>query len=1413
MPDYSAGTASVEISPNFGGFIRKLRADLERVEAELGIEIRPDLGAFTSELEAELARIDASLEVDIRPDAESLASLQQTVQAYLDAMALTATVRLEADTNTAAAEIEAFRVVAGAPLRLDVEANTNTAAAEMAAWRQAVSGDITVNVNANTTGAATRIAGLSAAGRAGGSGGGGGFGLAGVLNAGAIGIAQLPAAATAVATIGADVQALAQSAALLPAIFAGGAAAVGTLTVGMQGFKDALGDSPEKAVKAMDGMSTSARNTVLALRDYSDEWEQTQNRVQESLWSGVDNPLRTAIDAQLPVVSDGMSGLAGEFNEGLKVALGELAQGEASSGLAQIFANTTVAAGNLNHAIGPVTDSIGLLAERGSTLLPGLADDVTGVAARFDAWLTRADEAGDLTRWMREGVDAAKTLGSIVGNLGSSLTSIFRAVKGDGDGFLVTVEKLTTRMSEWLSSDIGQATMRQFFADGRDQLDQWLPILSSIGSTLVTVYEAAQTWSAIMMPFLQAAAGLISDNEGAVRTLLVAWLAYRTLSPILSGVQSGIAGMTTRVDAFRTASASAATAGAGGLRSAIVGLGTALGTGGVLGIGVAAAAIGLGFLAQKHQEAKQAADEQKRALDALGQTLEAQSGRVTEETVTQAAGMLEDRGFLERAQSFGINTHEFVEASVGLDPGAKQQINDRLTQVILEQMGSVDGKYLALPRRLGLSDTDIAQALQGIPEAVQRYRDVVGEGPGISDLGSILAQMNDIGESAATLGGEMNNVNSEVAQLGESTRRKSEAANGIFELTEQGKKSFGELKVAIQDVTALDGDTVLINTPTDEQKQAVLQLGDVVRELPDGSIVVDLNDEAAKAAIREIVKPETKTVTINEEYVRATASGEWRAPMVFPQPKAAGGEITGGIPGVDSVPLWGMPGEHMLTTDDVDRLGGQAGVYRFRAALQAGLVRPYATGGAVGWTDEDERELKRAEIAVTRAQDRARVVEFDKDASDADRLDAQLDVQDALDKAQKLADRKAGRNAPTTEVLPQAPLPHRRSDSDIQIDNTQMAVDEANTERNRVYNDPTSTDADRRRADNDYLSAQNAHAEARKSKGKGEELPEQYSLPGILGAAGTIVGQGILSFFGLENSIFSGSNVYNQALNTTLDFYQNKNEEEQAEAGGYDYVPQNMPVETEDSDTGNRRRRSGSSSSSSDSSSEDGEQHTYDPGAGVEQWRPTFAAVLSALGMPSSWLGLGLAQMQSESGGNPRAINLWDSNAEKGIPSKGLMQVIDPTFQSYRSGLYPNDIWHPSANIAASLQYLVDRYGGPEGVWGEGHGYDLGGLAQGIGLMPKWTIKPERVLSPRQTEVFESSLPLLESINASLALPSMGLPAGMTPRGGDAPTNNTTRDHSVNFHGDTYVMNVDHLMREQDRWTANQAVGALAVYS
>ncbi|MEV7867487.1 phage tail tape measure protein [Streptomyces sp. NPDC088124] len=114
-------------------------------------------------------------------------------------------------------------------------------------------------------------------------------------------------------------------------------------------------------------------------------------------------------------------------------------------------------------------------------------------------------------------------------------------------------------------------------------------------------------------------------------------------------------------------------------------------------------------------------------------------------------------------------------------------------------------------------------------------------------------------------------------------------------------------------------------------------------------------------------------------------------------------------------------------------------------------------------------------------------------------------------------------------------------------------------------------------------------------------------------------------------------------------------------------------------------------------------------GSGVQRWAPVVLQALRMVGQPASLLQTVLRRMNQESGGNPRAINLWDSNAKAGIPSKGLMQTIDPTFNAYAGALRGRGVWDPLANIYASMRYALSRYGSLAAAYNRPGGYANGG--------------------------------------------------------------------------------------------------------
>lgn len=115
-----------------------------------------------------------------------------------------------------------------------------------------------------------------------------------------------------------------------------------------------------------------------------------------------------------------------------------------------------------------------------------------------------------------------------------------------------------------------------------------------------------------------------------------------------------------------------------------------------------------------------------------------------------------------------------------------------------------------------------------------------------------------------------------------------------------------------------------------------------------------------------------------------------------------------------------------------------------------------------------------------------------------------------------------------------------------------------------------------------------------------------------------------------------------------------------------------------------------------------------DPGgSGVERWRPYVLKALAMLHLSSSLVGKVLRQIQTESGGNPKAMGGTDGLADG--HAMGLMQVKPGTFAANKLPGHGN-IWNGFDNLLAGLNYARKRYGDSLSFLGQGHGYANGGL-------------------------------------------------------------------------------------------------------
>ncbi|WIC40014.1 tape measure protein [Gordonia phage Dakiti] len=140
--------------------------------------------------------------------------------------------------------------------------------------------------------------------------------------------------------------------------------------------------------------------------------------------------------------------------------------------------------------------------------------------------------------------------------------------------------------------------------------------------------------------------------------------------------------------------------------------------------------------------------------------------------------------------------------------------------------------------------------------------------------------------------------------------------------------------------------------------------------------------------------------------------------------------------------------------------------------------------------------------------------------------------------------------------------------------------------------------------------------------------------------------------------------------------------------------------------------------------------------AGVERWRPMVIAALKRNGFAGTKReqDLMLAQIQSESSGNPGAIQQVQDVNSGGNEAAGLLQIAKGTWPGVRDPSLPDDRLNPWANMNGALRYYRQTYGDDLGThWGKGTGYDSGGvLPPGFTLANNQTGGPEAILTAAQ---------------------------------------------------------------------------------
>ncbi|QOC56682.1 tape measure protein [Mycobacterium phage Tyson] len=578
---------------------------------------------------------------------------------------------------------------------------------------------------------------------------------------------------------------------------------------------------------AMGNLSPNAQDFVNKVRALGGAWGELRMAVQDRLFANLGDDIQALAGKGLPTLQEGLTGIAGAINGNLRQAFTSLGSDNNLSLLERLFGNTEQAQTLFSRALDPLISGVLRLTAAGSDSLPRLSDAFASVMNRFNNFVTAADNDGRLDKWIDAGLNALTDLGNSLINIGSILNSVHEAFTGTGGrGLLEVLADGTKRLADFLKGAEGQEKLRGYFYAAREEFQKWKPTLEQIPGIIKNVMAAGQAWADMLLPFLNTAGTLLKEHPALVATLLYAYLSWRTIQPVITGINTALSGMRTALD-WVSRGLGDGNSGANGKLSRFASF---IGVGGPIATGVAVVAgLLLNEYATAQNEAAQETEYHANMVNQLRSEIDDLTGSLTTGGAIRQLQRLSnwqnfnltgDPSFNipEIADNLGINRAKYQQALNPTQQAARNEVEGDLKKILREELlkpgnmysENTEGFREALDKAK-ISIDDLVEALGGTDQsAVKKYEEAFGFGgpgwvsmknsgtlirkpPTLSDvlqgydtklpfdLGDLPA-LSPRGLDAANALRVLHDESSTALRVGEDTRRNNEAVLGKAEV-------------------------------------------------------------------------------------------------------------------------------------------------------------------------------------------------------------------------------------------------------------------------------------------------------------------------------------------------------------------------------------------------------------------------------------------------------------------------------------------------------------------------------------------------------------------------------------------------------------------------------------------------------
>lgn len=288
--------------------------------------------------------------------------------------------------------------------------------------------------------------------------------------------------------------------AALPAVVTSVTASFAVLGMSTGNLRTALfgvGEDAEEALGILQERSPAAAAAVTTIRDaFSEIRDEAETTLLEIIAPG----LQVIGDKLVPRMRSGIVSVSSAWGAALDKLLEYLGSRKSIEFFNTALESTATQILNGSDALANFTEGFMDLTLGGLPALEDFATWVNNVSERFRDWAREANESGKVNEWIREGVRAARSFGTILANVTAILWRIFD-VAGE-EGLLGRIADLTGRWRAFLDTAEGTEFLEGVFEAVNRQAEILAPVFKEIGEGIWQLLPAFASLTEAVSPSL-----------------------------------------------------------------------------------------------------------------------------------------------------------------------------------------------------------------------------------------------------------------------------------------------------------------------------------------------------------------------------------------------------------------------------------------------------------------------------------------------------------------------------------------------------------------------------------------------------------------------------------------------------------------------------------------------------------------------------------------------------------------------------------------------------------------------------------------------------------------------------------------------------------------------------------------------